>query len=364
MIPGISLLVYLTGTTGGYDTTALGYVICSIIFLFSIFQHNLFDTLDLAREYVVENMTNGIIVLGSSEQFLHANAPAKALFPEITERHPEELIQKLLSWAEEKDYRFIDSHVYTCHTCNIYANEIVRGKMITIDDVTIHYNYTKELEQAVNEKTQQLEQTQHAVISSFANLIEARDGITGEHVKRTSAYVGIITYALKENGYYTDILTDRYIKALINAAPLHDIGKIAIPDSILRKPGKLTDNEYDIIKQHAKLGAEIIEDLIDEAGPEYYLIIARNMALYHHEKWDGSGYPTGMAGDEIPLCARIMAISDVYDALISNRSYKKSFPIEEAVAIIKEGAGKHFDPIITKVFIDSIDEIAKVNLID
>lgn len=201
---------------------------------------------------------------------------------------------------------------------------------------------------------------QSSVIESFANMIEARDGITGQHVKHTSAYVRILIYGLKETGLYKDLLTDEYIATVIDVAPLHDIGKIAIMDQILKKNDRLTDEEFEAIKTHPQVGAVIAEDILRGVESDSYIKVAHDIILYHHEKWDGTGYPTGLKGNKIPLCARIMAVADVYDALRSKRSYKESFSKEKSRKIIAEGAGVHFDPDIVRVFQEHIDEIERV----
>ena len=160
-------------------------------------------------------------------------------------------------------------------------------------------------------------------------------------------------------GIYKDQMTPKFISDVYRSAPLHDIGKISVSDVILNKPGKLTDEEFEIMKNHSLAGAEIIDRVI-ETIPDSdggYLHEARNLALYHHEKWAGGGYPYGISGDEIPLSARIMAVADVFDALVSNRSYKKAFTFEEAIKIIEESAGTHFDPLVAGAFLNAKDRI-------
>lgn len=192
---------------------------------------------------------------------------------------------------------------------------------------------------------------QDNVIIGLANLIESRDGETGGHVKRTAKYVGMLARAAQSSGYKSDILTDDYIDLLERAAPLHDIGKIAVSDMILKKPGKLTNEEYEIMKTHASLGGKMIRDVIGGIENEEYVRIAEDIASYHHEKWDGSGYCAGLSEDKIPLCARIMALADVFDALVSERYYKKAFTLDEAFKIIEESAGTHFDPTLARLFL-------------
>ena len=192
---------------------------------------------------------------------------------------------------------------------------------------------------------------QSAIIWDFAEMVEARDKCTGDHIKTTSAYVEAIARELKKEGKYTDILTEEYIEKLRLMAPLHDIGKIKISDLILNKPGRLTDEEFELMKTHTVEGRNILMASSSFAGSEIYLKEAVEMATYHHERWDGRGYPSGLKGDDIPLSARIMAVADVFDALISKRSYKEPFTFEKAVAIIREESGSHFDPIVAEAFL-------------
>lgn len=194
------------------------------------------------------------------------------------------------------------------------------------------------------------------IVYGLANLIESRDFETGEHVTRTSAYVRTLARAAKQDGVYADQLTDEYITLISNLAPLHDVGKIVVSDSILRKPGKLTDEEFEEMKRHAPAGGEIIRDILLGIATEEQIETAAQIATYHHEKWDGRGYPEGLKGEEIPLCARIMAVADVYDALIAERCYKKPMPVEKAVGIIEEEAGTHFDPLLAEVFVRHKEE--------
>ena len=180
-----------------------------------------------------------------------------------------------------------------------------------------------------------------------------RDLDTGNHIRRTQHYVKALAEKLRTHPRFASVLTDNYIQMLFKSAPLHDIGKVGIPDRILLKPGRLTPEEFEIMKTHTTLGRDAIEHAEIQLGmPVEFLSTAKEIALSHQEKWDGSGYPQGLAGEAIPLSARLMAVADVYDALISRRVYKNSVPHEQAVAIIQEGRGVHFDPDITDAFVE------------
>lgn len=202
----------------------------------------------------------------------------------------------------------------------------------------------------MQQKSDYIEKVQANLIVILAGMVENRDESTGDHIRKTSMYTLIIMKNMRKMGIHLGVLTDEYIDDVYKSAPLHDIGKIRITDAILNKPGKLTPDEFEIMKQHALYGGEIIEKLLESLTQASYLEVARDIAMYHHEKWDGSGYPYGLKGEEIPLSARIMAVADVFDALISDRVYKKAFSFEKAMSIIQEESGTHFDPEVVKAF--------------
>jgi putative two-component system response regulator len=202
---------------------------------------------------------------------------------------------------------------------------------------------------------------QDVSIHALAHLAEIRDPETGNHLRRTQGYVRTLGQNLREHPRFREFLTERTIDQLAKSAPLHDIGKVGIPDHILLKPGKLTPEEWDIMKTHAKLGSDAIEQAERDADrPVEFLVIAKDIARYHHEKWDGSGYPDGLAGDAIPIAARLMALADVFDALISPRVYKPPMPYEEAMDIILAGRGSHFDPDVTDTFLSRFAEFCEI----
>lgn len=204
-------------------------------------------------------------------------------------------------------------------------------------------------------------QKQHdEMVMGFATLIENRDSSTGGHIRRTTKYVELLAQEAAKEEKYKDILTKEYVHNLVMAAPMHDIGKVAIPDAILQKPGRLTAEEFEIMKTHAQKGADIIEETFGNAGNQEYEKMAYEVARYHHEKWNGRGYPTGKSEDHIPLCARIMAVADVFDALSSKRCYKDAMPLEQCFEIIEKGAGQDFDPNLVSVFLDNKEKVEKI----
>ena len=205
-------------------------------------------------------------------------------------------------------------------------------------------------------KQERLAEMQRHMISGLAGIIETRDLETGEHIYRTSRYVKLLAEKAREEGIYQRQLTDRFITLMYNLAPMHDIGKIIVPDAILKKPARLTIEEYREMMKHAAAGGEIVNEVLRGVADEEDVSFAADIANYHHEKWDGTGYPEGLKGERIPLSARIMAIADVYDALVTERCYKKAMSREEAFAVMLEGSGKHFDPKLTEVFLKYKDE--------
>ena len=212
----------------------------------------------------------------------------------------------------------------------------------------------------VQEKNETIARMQGNLIMVMADLVESRDKFTGDHVRNTATYARIIMNQMRLEGIKPDVLTNEFISNVYKSAPLHDVGKIVVSDSILNKPGRLTDEEFAIMRSHTTAGKEILESAKGAVSESSYLDEAQRLAAYHHEKWDGSGYPYGLAGEDIPLSARIMAVADVFDALVSKRSYKAGFPIEKALAIIEEGIGTHFDPQVARAFLHAQDRARAV----
>jgi len=212
-----------------------------------------------------------------------------------------------------------------------------------------------DIDKVIRERTAQLHRLQNSIVSVLANMVENRDKTTGDHIERTSAYIKILVNAMKARGVYADEMKGWDVDNIISSARMHDLGKISVTDTILNKQGKLTEDEYENMKTHAAQGEWIIDEIISQNGEGEFLRNAKLFAGYHHERWDGKGYPRGLKGEDIPLQGRIMAVVDVYDALVSKRPYKKAFSDEEAVQIIMQNSGSHFDPKITEVFYEVKD---------
>ncbi|WP_407398159.1 HD-GYP domain-containing protein [Treponema sp.] len=245
-----------------------------------------------------------------------------------------------------------------------YFNPILAG--FTIEYIILLLactSITSILRQTVyelQERTERIRRMQTKELQTFANIVECRDKFTGEHIERTSIYVELIARELAKTEKYRNILTREVVNIIIEAAPLHDIGKIQIPDNILKKPGRLTADEYEVMKTHSEIGYNMIGSYLPEIIDEELLMYSEMMALHHHERYDGKGYPKGIMGESIPLCARIMSVADVLDALLSKRHYKESYPLEKAIDIIKEERGKMFDPDVVDSLLNVIPKIKEL----
>ncbi|NLO21265.1 MAG: two-component system response regulator [Syntrophomonadaceae bacterium] len=222
--------------------------------------------------------------------------------------------------------------------------------------------YRDKLEEMVQIKTKELMLTRDVAIETLGFLAEYRNLETGNHIKRTMYYVRLLAKRLQDHPSFKDCLTSEKIENLWKSAPLHDIGKVGVPDRILMKPGKLTQEELIEMRKHTIYGWNALTESASRLGPDSFLKTAQEMAYTHHEKWDGSGYPQGLKGSEIPVSGRLMAVADVYDALITKRVYKPAFPHEEAVEIIRNGSGTAFDPDIVEVFLQYEDEFHRIAL--
>lgn len=264
-----------------------------------------------------------------------------------------------------RHWKFIESHKRVNMMTNLLVVAGVTGYQMLVPDSLISSIATTLILAGAyvnqeNPAMKELSRYHDEMVMGFATLIESRDSSTGGHVKRTTQYVKLLAEEVRRRGYYSEILTKDYMDNLLKAAPMHDVGKIAVPDAILQKPGRLTPEEFEIMKLHAPKGGEIIQESFGRMGNEQYLEIAGQIARYHHEKWNGKGYPEGLKRKEIPLCARIMAIADVFDAVSADRCYRPALPLEECFEIIQNGSGQDFDPILVEIFMDLREEVQKV----
>lgn len=238
-----------------------------------------------------------------------------------------------------------------------FDNEIMQARVRS--QMELHVYHT-DLERIIEQKTAEITDLQHVLTISWAEMIESRDGTTGSHVRNTTAYFEILLEAMRRNSLYAENINDDILSELYRASTLHDIGKIGISDTILKKPGPLDRAEFETMKTHSRIGADMIDKIISETYFDSFLRLARDMALYHHERWDGTGYPCGLRGTEIPFYVRALSIVDVYDALTSVRPYKKAFTHNEALGIINHDSGKFFDPEIFDMFMQNEKAIAEL----
>lgn len=231
-----------------------------------------------------------------------------------------------------------------------YAEQLQQSQLTLEDRV-------EEQTREIREQSEQLVQMQENVIDGMATLIESRDGNTGQHVRNTKRYVAMMVKYMYDHHMHTDEIDSDYIAQICNAAPLHDVGKIMISDMILNKPGRFTPEEFVVMQTHSEIGGNIVKDVLGNSTDPDLIRMSSDVAHYHHEKWDGTGYPNGLKGEEIPLSARIMAVADVFDALVSKRVYKDAMSIEEAYRILERDAGTHFDPELVQVFVAIKDQV-------
>ena len=248
----------------------------------------------------------------------------------------------------------LDEDVKAIRSIDVHTGDELEKLYNSLCQMTLNQTEQVRSIQRLSESTVDM---QDGLILTMADMVENRDSDTGAHVQKTSAYVRIILEGLKKKGYYLEKLSPKFIADSVRSAPLHDVGKINVPDAILSKPDKLTDEEFEIMKTHTTYGKQIIEHAISTFKGDNYLKEARNMAAYHHERWDGTGYPEGLHGEVIPLSARAMAVADVFDAITSDRVYKTAYSLDKAISVLEEGSGSQFDPKCVEVFLENMDEV-------
>ncbi|MDD6811524.1 MAG: HD domain-containing protein [Lachnospiraceae bacterium] len=375
----ITIIAFLLGRAidPTFEIMPAVYVVDGLILVIiqmQLSQYNLEDSIYVAMQ---QNNTTGYIVLDLNNKFIGCNEIAKECIPGLADCKVDTFIsqEKELDFLCEWIKLFKDSEgstfaktlqykasYYECVIKVLTTGKKNTGYIIELQDCTdrkkyldLLSDYNAKLKQQVEQQIQHIYLIQQKTVLGMASMVENRDNNTGGHIKRTSDVVGILVETIKENHLLE--LSDEFCRDLIKAAPMHDLGKISIEDRILQKPGRFTDEEFEIMKTHAEKSAEIIERILRGVEEEYFVNVAVNVARYHHEKWNGMGYPKGLSGEHIPLEARIMAIADVYDALVSKRCYKEAMSFSKAYEIIIESMGSHFDPSLEPVFIMSRDKL-------
>lgn len=356
------------------------YIILEMFFLYFSTKTNTYD-LQLNLLNIYQNRTGyGYIAFDNKKRFLGCNEFALTFFPRLKELSLDSYIPSSYSnfiknlhynepgwdWNEHLNKDFKIQNENKAGICTIHrlsASRLKMGYFVELRDDTEQQNYinslssfNKELAHLVEEKTNQITDMQDSIIRGIATMVESRDNSTGGHILRTSDCVKIFAEELIKHQELTECSTN-FCKLIVKAAPMHDLGKIAVDDSILRKPGKFTPEEYEHMKEHPAKGAIIVEKVLSHINDNDFRRIAINVAHYHHEKWDGTGYPENLKGEAIPMEARIMALADVFDALVSKRCYKEAKSFDEAFEIIKNDLGKHFDPVIGQIFIECREQL-------
>lgn len=373
-----TIIIYLTKLIFRYDINfiPLAYAIDGIILISLLKRLGLYDISSAIAHSHFTQDTTGYILFDDSKAFLTQNNVAINFYPELAQAHVDYPLPNLVGsfqqiniWLNELDtssesaiihYEKRKNREYKCTASRVlldtFGKKQTFGYLIAISDVTderkylnLMSKYNEELKRDVENETRHVKEVQEKLILGMANMIENRDNSTGGHIKRTSRCIEIIAEELRRRDK-DNVITEQFCAALIKAAPMHDIGKIAVDDDILKKPGRFTEDEFEQMKQHAAKGADLLITIIENVEDEYFIQIAENMAHYHHERWNGTGYPEHLDGESIPLEARIMALADVYDALVSERCYKPKLSFEQAAEIIREGMGTHFDPALADVF--------------
>ena len=381
----VSFISYFIGKVlpDGIEALPLSYVFAQVIYLIIVHRLCLYDITDLGVDSLIQKGDTGFVSFDFDEKYLGSNESAKNVFPILNDIEVdtcpskyEEVKNTLFKWLEEfkrdetKDHFYYETKdkIYLITIRYLFDGKHARGYQFFITDDTdsrkymkLLSNYNNQLSAEVSEKTENIIQMHNRLILSMATMVESRDNSTGGHIRRTSDVVRVLIDEIKNDPdsdkktmlmlFGKDGLTEEFCEDVIKAAPMHDLGKIAVDDAVLRKPGKFTDEEYAKMKMHAAEGARIVDSILEGTDDESFHKVAVNVAHYHHERWDGSGYPEGLAGDKIPVEARIMAIADVYDALVSKRVYKDKFSFEDADRIMMESFGKHFDKRLEKYYV-------------
>ncbi len=355
-----------------------GYVFAQIVYLLIARRIQLYDVTDTVIDAMMESGETGFIIFDTHFHYLGSSGMARHVLPELSlltvdlplSRNPA-MEKLLLPWLEqfrnEPDRQEANEHIYEKND-KIYkfavgplsGRKSLHGYRIVVTDDTLDRayinlldNYKQDLERQVDEKTEHIVKMHDNLIMSMAVMVESRDNSTGGHIRRTSDAVRILIDIMRQPEYTPEgyPITEDFCRMMIKAAPMHDLGKIAVDDDILRKPGRFSPEEYEIMKSHAAEGARIVHTILKDTDDQAFHLLAENVAHYHHERWDGSGYPEGLKETEIPPEARIMAVADVYDALVSKRVYKERMSFEKAHDIITEGMGTQFDPALLPVFL-------------
>lgn len=379
----VTMLIYVFEKVYDHlvDWVCLAYIIDEFILLVLIYRIGKYDVSESIAGSINGQEDYAYMIFDMKLNYLGCSPMLKKYFPTVThvkvdrpiDPQGNKVIEKSVAWltssvitgVKEPLYVTVDGRDLKC-TWRPINNGLFgkqSGYLVELFDDTnqrkymsLISNYNAQLEGEVEAKLEHIQEMQDQIIIGISDIVESRDNSTGGHVKRTSEAVRIFMDELeKESAEFH--MTKHYVENVIKAAPMHDLGKIAVEDYILKKPGRFTDDEYQLMKVHATVGAQIVEKALNGVEDDAFMDVAKNMAHYHHEKWNGKGYPEGLAGKDIPLEARIMALADVFDALVSKRCYKERYSYDEAFRIIEESLGSHFDPELGKAFLNCRAEL-------
>ena len=342
--------------------------------LLVIFYHaGMYDMTENLINVYSQRLEYGYITFDKKKRFLGCNKFAQKVLPPLKQAVIDEYLktedckyyQVILDWiddwldGDEKELKITNGDITAMSTVRYIRNDGHNvGYLVEMRDVTTHQKYLENLEGnrhclelEVEEKSNKIVHMQDSIITGIASMVESRDNSTGDHIRRTSEGVRIFVDQIKKHKEY-DYLGESFCLNVTKAAPMHDLGKIAVHDAVLQKPGKFVPEEYEEMKQHTTKGAEIVANVLREVDDKQFKMISVNIAHYHHEKWNGTGYPEGLKGDKIPIEARIMAFADVFDALVTKRCYKEAYDYDTAFEIMKKEFGSHFDPELGEIFLE------------
>lgn len=374
-----SCICFLFGRTllkGVYPVPA-AYNISLLIFLLVVYRISIYNIADSAIESMVQSGDTGFASFDFKLNYLGSNETAKVMMPPLTQLTVDRpadsndfmrdtVVKWLLDFRKDESRNTVlyekQGTAYLVNITYLYNGRRNCGYQLFIKDDTKNQEYIKlinsfnsELQKEVETKTAHIQEMQDNFVLGMATMVESRDNSTGGHIKRTSDVVRMITDEIRKDNVFG--VSESFLKNVAKAAPMHDLGKIAVDDAILRKPGPLTAEEYSLMKAHAAEGARIVREILKTTDDRAFGEIAENVAHYHHECWDGSGYPDGLKGDLIPFEARIMAVADVYDALASKRAYKESMAPEKINEMILDGMGTRFDKALEPYYLRALKNI-------
>lgn len=372
-LPEIVCMVSFFGgrkLTGAVELMPAAYLAAQAVYMVIVSRVALYDVTDAAIDSMVQNGKTGFISIDDGYHYLGSNELARQVFPELNQltvdlsvmrnRMFGEFFVPLLDAYREDRHKHTahyekEDRIYLVNIAPLFSGRREKGYQVTVTDDTADQRYIRlmnrfnnQLQDEVAEKTAHVEEMHDKLILGMATMVESRDNSTGGHIRRTSEGVRLLLKEMSEEAFPE--LTESFRKNLIKAAPMHDLGKIAVDDEVLRKPGRFTPEEYEKMKGHAAAGSRIVHEILKGTDDDEFHMIAENVAQYHHERWDGFGYPEKLKGEEIPLEARIMAVADVYDALVSRRAYKEKMSYEEADRIMMDGMGTQFAPEMREVY--------------